>query len=67
MAYVAVKFAPSVLGVEDSTPLGAEGFFIDADKVRFYRGHAQTIGGWEKKSSEPGLRRPEERAYLGRP
>ena len=53
MAYVAVKFSPTVLGIEDSTPLGAEGFFIDADKVRFYRGHAQKIGGWEKKVPSP--------------
>ena len=50
MTHVAVRFVPGVLGVQDSTPLGAEGHFIDADKVRFYRGQAQKIGGWQKKT-----------------
>ena len=49
MAYVAVRFAPGVVGVEDSTPLDAEGRYVSADKVRFYRGKAQKIGGWGKK------------------
>ena len=38
-----------MVGVEDSTPLDAEGRYVAADKVRFYRGAAQKIGGWVKK------------------
>ncbi len=32
---------------KDDTPLDAEGFFIDSNKIRFLRGAPQTIGGWE--------------------
>ena len=47
-SYVSVRFNPTVLGTEDSTPLGAEGYYRDADKCRFWAGHAQKIGGWIK-------------------
>ncbi len=44
-----VGFKPGV--VKDDAPLVAEGGWIDADKVRFRQGQAQTIGGWERASS----------------
>ncbi len=48
MTYVPI---PQQTGVfKDDTPLAAEGFFIDGDKIRFVRGKAQTVGGWEKAS-----------------
>lgn len=31
----------------DDTPLTSEGFYIDADKIRFVRGVPQTFNGWE--------------------
>ncbi len=45
---------PLMAGVyKDDTPLAAEGFFVDADKIRFVRGKAQTIGGWEVATEHP--------------
>lgn len=40
-----LAFNPGVY--KDDSPLTAEGFFVDADKIRFVRGKAQTVGGWE--------------------
>lgn len=49
MAYAKI---PLMAGIyKDDSPLTAEGFFTDANKVRFHRGKAQTIGGWEKAST----------------
>jgi hypothetical protein len=45
MPLTKIPFQPGV--VKDDTPLSAEGAWIDADKVRFVRGRAQVIGGWE--------------------
>lgn len=46
-----VKF-PFQTGIyKDDSPLSAEGFFIDADKMRPVRGKYQTIGGWEAASN----------------
>lgn len=39
------KFTPGV--DKDDTALAAEGGWVDADKVRFYRGTVQVIGGWQ--------------------
>lgn len=36
---------------KDDSPLEAEGYWIDADKVRFVRGLPETIYGWEKASA----------------
>lgn len=36
----------------DDSPLTAENYFVDADKIRFVNGKAQTIGGQEKASNE---------------
>lgn len=36
---------------KDDTPLTAEGFFIDADKVRFRRGLPEAMGGYELLTS----------------
>lgn len=49
MPYTKLSFAPGVY--KDDSPLDAEGFFIDADKIRFVRGKAQTIGGWERATT----------------
>ena len=38
--------------VKDDAPLASEGGFIDADKVRFRQGMAQTVGGWERASGQ---------------
>ncbi|MBL8644434.1 MAG: hypothetical protein JNK21_10925 [Rhodospirillaceae bacterium] len=46
MPYTKFAFSPGVY--KDDSPLDAEGYFIDSDKIRFVRGKAQTIGGWER-------------------
>lgn len=48
MAYTKLNLSPGIY--TDDSPLDAEGFFIDCDKIRFVRGKAQTIGGWERAS-----------------
>lgn len=50
MPHIKIPFQPGVY--KDDSPLSAEGFFVDADKVRFVRGKAQTIGGWEVATSD---------------
>jgi len=45
MPYVKLPSLPGVF--KDDTPLAAEGFYTDSDKMRFVRTKAQTIGGWE--------------------
>lgn len=47
MSYVTVKFAPGVMGSDDSTPIDAEGHFVDADKMRFWNARAQKVRGYE--------------------
>lgn len=37
---------------KDDSPLSAEGYWIDADKVRFTSGKPETIGGWEYASDD---------------
>jgi hypothetical protein len=49
MALSKITFKPGI--VKDDAPLAAEGGFVDADKVRFRQGQAQTVGGWERASS----------------
>lgn len=44
MAYTTFSFSPGIN--KDDSPLASEGGWIDADKVRFASGRAQTIGGW---------------------
>jgi len=50
MTYIPLPSLPGVF--KDDTPLAAEGFFIDADKMRFVRGKAQTVGGWENATND---------------
>ncbi|MEQ8510091.1 MAG: hypothetical protein RIB43_13880 [Rhodospirillaceae bacterium] len=50
MTYINLTFQPGIY--KDDSPLSAEGFFIDADKIRFVRGKPQTIGGWETASTD---------------
>lgn len=49
MPYTKLSFSPGVH--TDDSPLDAEGYFIDSDKIRFVRGKAQTIGGWERATN----------------
>jgi hypothetical protein len=43
---VSLDIPPGI--VTDDTVFSAEGAWADCDKVRFWRGKAQVIGGWEK-------------------
>jgi hypothetical protein len=45
MANVPLTIAPGV--ISDDTTFLAKGAWSDVDKVRFWRGQPQTIGGWE--------------------
>lgn len=49
MPYQKLIFKPGVY--KDDSPLEAEGYWIDADKIRFVRGLPETIYGWEKASN----------------
>lgn len=49
MPLTAIQFKPGI--VKDDSGLASEGTFIDADKVRFRQGRAQTIGGWQRLTS----------------
>ena len=45
-----INIAPGIH--PDDSPLTAENYFVDADKIRFQRGKAETIGGQEKASND---------------
>lgn len=47
-SFVQIPLLPGVY--KDDTPAVAEGYFIDSHWIRFDRGRAQTMGGWEKVS-----------------
>lgn len=47
------KFAFNPGIVKDDPPLTAEGFWIDGNNVRFYRGRPEKIKGWQKMVDEP--------------
>lgn len=49
MPYQKLTFKPGVY--KDDSPLEAEGYWIDTDKIRFVRGLPETIYGWEKASN----------------
>lgn len=38
---------------KDDTPLASEGGYVDSDRVRFWRGMPQAIGGWRLKITQP--------------
>ena len=48
MAYTSIQFVPGIN--KETTEYGAEGQWVDCDKVRFRYGLPQKIGGWEKAS-----------------
>lgn len=50
MTWTPINFEPGVF--PDDTPRDAAGFFISADKIRFDRGRAQVIGGWEASTTD---------------
>ena len=37
--------------VKDNTVYSSEGSWSDSDKIRFYNGRPQKIGGWEKTAN----------------
>ena len=47
--YQKIPINPGVY--KDDSPLTAQGFFTDADKVRFRRGLPESMGGWELLSA----------------
>ena len=49
MPYTNVQFVPGIN--KEATEYGAEGQWVDGDKVRFRYGLPQKIGGWLKASS----------------
>lgn len=49
MPLAKMEFKPGVS--KDDSGLANEGGFVDADKVRFRQGRAQTVGGWSKVNS----------------
>jgi hypothetical protein len=48
-----LKIPPGVNNL--NTALGSEGRWNDADKVRFFKGQPQKIGGWQKKNTNTFL------------
>jgi hypothetical protein len=48
MPYQKLAFKPGIY--KDDSPLEAEGYWVDADKIRFVRGLPETIYGWGKVS-----------------
>lgn len=49
MPLIKPQFTPGV--TKDETKLQMEGSWVDADKVRFYKGDPHVIGGWQKASA----------------
>lgn len=49
MTWTAINFEPGVW--KDDSPLKAQGYYIDADKIRFVNGLPETIYGWERAST----------------
>ncbi len=43
---------------KDDSPLKAQGYYIDADKVRFVNGLPETIYGWERGPLQCRERKP---------
>ena len=50
MPLSAIRIQPGIH--PDDSPLTAENYFVDADKIRFVNGKPETIGGQEKASTE---------------
>lgn len=49
MTWTPINFEPGVW--KDDSPLKAQGYYIDADKIRFVNGLPETIYGWERAST----------------
>ena len=45
-----IEFKPGIN--KEETDYANEGGWVDADKIRFRKGRAEKIGGWEKYSSD---------------
>lgn len=53
MTWTPINFEPGVW--KDDSPLKAQGFYIDADKIRFVNGLSEIIYGWEPASTSTFL------------
>ncbi len=51
MTWTPIAFEPGVR--KDDSPLDAQGYYIDANKIRFVNGLPETIYGWEKVTATP--------------
>lgn len=49
MTWTPIEFAPGIY--KDDSPLKAQGYYINADKIRFVNGLPETIYGWERAST----------------
>lgn len=49
MTWTPINFEPGVW--KDDSPLKAQGYYIEADKIRFVNGLPETIYGWERAST----------------
>jgi len=49
MTWTPIEFAPGIK--KDDSPLKAQGYYINADKVRFVNGLPESIYGWERAST----------------
>lgn len=49
MTWTPIDFEPGIY--KDDSPLKAQGYYIDADKIRFVNGSPETIYGWESAST----------------
>jgi hypothetical protein len=49
MTWTPINFEPGIW--KDDSPLKAQGYYIDADKIRFVNGLPETIYGWERAST----------------
>lgn len=49
MTWTPINFEPGVY--KDNSPLKAQGYHIEADKIRFVNGLPETIYGWERAST----------------
>ena len=50
MAFLKLQFRPGI--VRDTTNYANEGGYFDCDKVRFYSGYPQKLGGWLENTPE---------------
>jgi hypothetical protein len=55
MSFLKLVFKPGIN--RDQTNYSGEGGWSDGDKIRFFSGYPQKLGGWQKTTSETFYRR----------